>query len=73
MPKNIFKVKINQNSDGVMISLPPQVSSLLKVGANNEVFATYADGILQISGERPNVTIPALPLETGKFLRQIID
>jgi hypothetical protein len=65
----IFKAPIKKNKRFVTIGLPLQIVDSLKLD-NGYVFCTLVDGILQLSGQKPDVTIPVAFYNSDKFIKQ---
>ena len=64
-PKS-FKAKVVAGRTNFTLQLPTEISQVLDV-SHGEVHCTLVDGVLQISGQMPNVAIPVLHLDDSSF------
>lgn len=64
-----FKAKVSAGRTNFTIQLPKEVEQHIAV-TQGEVYCTLIDGVLQISGQMPNVAIPVLHLDPTDFIPQ---
>jgi hypothetical protein len=58
--------RVRNGQRHITIQLPKSLANKITLG--NEVFCAVTNGILQISGEQPNLEIPVLGLGGSSFL-----
>jgi hypothetical protein len=66
---SFFIAPMTSQENTITITLPKDAVKTLGRG-NKNLFCSVVDGILQISGQRPNLVIPALRLSTDNFTSQ---
>lgn len=58
-PSTFFTSRVKVNKNSVSIELPKGILKHVDFSGNN-VFCTIIDGVLQVSGSQPQVSIPVL-------------
>ena len=66
-PNTVFQTQIKVLDDTVMVILPKSAMKTLGISKNHTYCACF-NGILQISGDMPSVTIPASAADENEFV-----
>ena len=68
---NISRVTIERTAKTLIVKLPLTAARYLHLDENStELFATPINGVVQLSGFQPNMTIPVVNLTADDFMEQ---
>jgi len=65
---NFFSTAVSVNDECVTIRLPKKVAEYLDVTDGKKLYWSPINGVIQISGNVPNITIPSLSMANTGFI-----